>query len=164
MHSKVLVPVDASRNSLTAEEYAIRLNWRTPLKVTLLSVLNTKGLDVGGQLSPQDRQRILHGLRQRAEKALALAAAPFLKAEMDVQTQIETGPPGPTICRVAQEGDYDLLLIAPSGLSQLEELISGSVTRYVLHHCQAPVILVKHSKEQLETQRRLRAEQALLPR
>jgi nucleotide-binding universal stress UspA family protein len=163
MQSKVLVPVDAARNSLTAEEYAIRLNWRTPLKITLLSVLNTRGLD-GGDLDPQDRQRILGDLRQRAEKALAQAAAPFRKAEMDFETRIETGLPGPTICRVAQESGYDLLLIAPSGLGELEELISGSVTRHVLNHCQVPVILVKHSKEQLELQRRLRAEQALLPR
>ena len=45
MKSKVLIPVDTARNSMTAEEHAIKLSWRMPLSVTLLNVLNTKRLE-----------------------------------------------------------------------------------------------------------------------
>ncbi len=75
-HEKqVLIPVDTARNSLTAEEYAIKLNWRM-LAVTLLNVLNTKRLEQHG-ISPDDQQRIKDSMRKRAEKVLAAAAEPF---------------------------------------------------------------------------------------
>ena len=56
-----------------------------------------------------------------------------------------------------------MVIIPQSGLSEWEEILGGSVVRTVLHRCQTPVLLVKHSKEQMESQRKLRAERELLP-
>jgi nucleotide-binding universal stress UspA family protein len=64
---------------------------------------------------------------------------------------------------VAEEEGYDMIIIPQSGLSEWEEILGGSVVRTVLNHCLIPVLLVKHNKEQMETQRKLRAEDHLLP-
>jgi len=162
MKTKVLIPVDTGRNSLTAEEYAIKLNWRMPLSVTLLNVINTKRLE-GHGISPADQERIKAAMRKRAQAVLKEAAEPFEKAEMEFETRIEEGPPGELICRIAEDEGFEMVIIPQSGLSEWEEILGGSVVRTVLNHCQVPVLLVKHSKEQLERQRRRRAESQLLP-
>ena len=162
MKTRALIPVDTARNSLTAEEYAIKLNWRMPLSITLLTVLNDKRLQ-GHGISPVDQERILASMKKRAESVLSDAARPFTKAEMEFETRIETGNPGDIICKTAEEEGFDLIIIAQSGLSEWEEILGGSVVRTVLNRCMIPVLLVKHSKEQLAEQRRIRAEKGLLP-
>lgn len=162
MKSKVLIPVDTARNSLSAEEYAIKLNWRMPLRATLLTVINTKRLE-GHGISPADQDRIRASMRRRAEEVLKAAAQPFEKSEVEFETRVEEGPPGELICKVATDEGYDMVIIPQSGLSEWEEILGGSVVRTVLHRCQTPVLLVKHSKEQMESQRKLRAERELLP-
>lgn len=163
MKSKVLIPVDTARNSLTAEEYALKLNWRMPMRVTLLNVINTKRLE-GHGISLDDQERIMASMRRRAEDILKLAAEPFANADVDFDTRIEVGPPGPTICKVAEDEGYEMIIIPQSGLSEWEEILGGSVVRSVLNKCKVPVLLVKHTVEQMETQRRLRGEKELLPR
>ena len=162
MKSKVLIPVDTARNSLTAEEYAIKLNWRMPLRATLLTVINTRRLE-GHGISPADQDRIRASMRRRAEEVLGAAAQPFEKSEVEFETRVEEGPPGEVICKLAAEEGYEMVIIPQSGLSEWEEILGGSVVRTVLHRCQTPVLLVKHSKEQMESQRKLRAERELLP-
>ncbi len=152
MKSKVLIPVDTARNSLTAEEYAVKLNWRMPLSVTLLNVLNTPRIQQRG-ISPDDQARIKEGMMKRAESVLAEAAEPFEKGQVEYDKLIKEGAPAAMICKVAEEGGYDMVIIPQSGFSELEEILGGSVVHNVLWKCSAPVLLVKHTKEQLEAQR-----------
>jgi nucleotide-binding universal stress UspA family protein len=162
MKSKVLIPVDTARNSLTAEEYAIKLNWLMPMRVSLLHVLDTKRLR-GHGMDPTDLERLLSSMREQAQEALKAAAEPFITADLDYEIRIEQGSPGPTICRVAEEEGFQMVIIAQSGLREWDGLLGGSVVRQVLHNCQVPVLLVKHSPEQLERHRKLHAEKGFMP-
>lgn len=162
MKSKVLIPVDTARNSLTAEEYAIKLAWRMPLTVTLINVLNVKRLQ-GRGISPDDQERILESMERRAKDVLNEAAEPFSTAELDFDTRVEKGIPSQVICKVAEEEGFDMIIIPQSGLSELEEILGGSVVRNVLKRCKCPVLLVKHTPEQMEKQKKLRADSGLLP-
>lgn len=163
MKSKVLIPVDTGRNSRTSEEYALKLNARMPLKVTLLNVLNKKRLE-GRGISLPDQENILAGMRRLAQGVMQEAAEPFASGGVEHEIRIVEGAPGPTICRLAEEEGFDLVLIPPSGLGEWEELLGGSVVRMVLNKCQTPVLLVKHTSERLEDLRRQRAKAGLLPR
>ncbi len=162
MKAKVLIPVDTARNSLTAEEYALKLNWSMPLSVTLLNVLNTKRLE-GHGISPDDQERIKAAMRKRAREVLKKAAEPFDQADIEYETRIEEGSPGELICKIAESEGFEMVIIPQSGLSEWEEILGGSVVRTVLNKCQVPVLLVKHSPEQLERQRKLRGQRELLP-
>lgn len=152
MKSKVLIPVDTARNSLTAEEYAVKLNWLMPLRVTLLNVLNTPRIQQRG-ISPDDQTRIKEGMKKHAESVLTEAAAPFEKGQVEYEIVIKEGPPAAVICKVAEEGGFDMVILPQSGFSELEEILGGSVVHNVLWKCSTPVLLVKHSKERLENQR-----------
>ena len=163
MKTKVLVPVDSAHNSLSAEEYALKLNWRMPLDVTLLHVVNTKRLESHG-ISPADQDRIRQAMLKRGEAVLASAAQPFSQAGVDFNARVEQGAPGNVICRIAESEGFEMVIIPQSGLSEWEEILGGSVVRTVLNQCSAPVLLIKHTPEQLETQKRLRAEQELRSR
>lgn len=163
MKSKVLIPVDSARNSLTAEEYAIKLSWRMPLAVTLLNVINTKRLEQHG-ISPDDQERIKASMRKRAENVLQAAAEPFQKAGMEYDVQIEEGQPAVVICRVAEGEGYDMVILPQSGFSELEEILGGSVVHNVLWKCKTPILLVKHSQQQLDAQRKKLADSEFLPR
>ena len=163
METKVLIPVDTGRNSLTAEEYAVKLHLRMPLKVTLLNVLNKKRLE-GRGISLTDQETILAGMSRLAGEVLAKAGEPFQKAQIEFDTRIEQGSPGLAICRMAQDENYDMVIITQSGLSEWEEILGGSVVRVVLQKCAVPVLLVKHSPERLQALRDERAKDALLPR
>jgi hypothetical protein len=57
-----------------------------------------------------------------------------------------------------------MVIIPQSGLSELEEILGGSVVRHVLNRCKAPVLLVKHSPEQMAAQKALRAKAGMYTR
>lgn len=156
MKTKVLIPVDTARNSLTAEEYAIKLSWRMPMAVTLLNVINTHRLE-GHGISPSDQERIKSAMVAKSQATLKLAAQPFEKADLEYESRIEEGNPGLIICKVAENEGYEMVIIPQSALTEWEEILGGSVVRQVLNNCRIPVLLVKHSDEQLEAQREIRA-------
>ena len=140
---KVLVPVDRGRNSLKAEQYALDLHRKTPLEVTLLNVINEKVLSDRG-IAPNLVEQLKDGQRRHAAKILAEAIIPFEKAGIKADQRIEYGLPGPTICRVAAEEKFDLVLIAEAGLTEGGQIRRGSVVDNVAHVCRVPVTLVKH--------------------
>ena len=140
---KVLIPIDRARNSLKAEQYALDLHKKTPLEVTLLNVINEKVLSDRG-IAPNLIEQLKQGQRTHAARILAEAVKPFEEAGIKVDQQIEYGLPGPTICRVAAEDNYDLVLIAEAGLTEGGQIRRGSVVDNVAHVCRVPVTLVKH--------------------
>lgn len=140
---KVLLPVDRARNSLKAEQYALDLHRKTPLRVTLLNVINEKVLNDRG-IAPNLIEQLKQGQRSHAVRILAEAVKPFEEAGIETDQRIEYGLPGPTICRIAAEEEFDLVLIAEAGLSEGGQIRRGSVVEEVAHVCRVPVTLVKH--------------------
>lgn len=145
MTTKVLLPVDRTRNSKTAEDFAIKFSAKLSLTVTLLNVINEKSLQDRG-IAPNLMDSLKKNQRDHAAKVLAQAAEPLTGAGIETSQRIEYGLPGPTICRLAEEEGYDFVFIAESGFSELGELIQGSVVSYVLHHSRVPVLLLKHDR------------------
>ncbi len=146
MALKVLLPVDRSRNSVTAENYARKFHQQVPLSVTLLTVINEKTLDDRG-IGRDLREKIHAQLRERCVEVLEEAAEPLRKDGVPVELRLETGLPGPTICRIAKQEGFDMVFITESGYSELGELLQGSVVSYVSHRCRVPVLLLKHGRD-----------------
>jgi nucleotide-binding universal stress UspA family protein len=53
------------------------------------------------------------------------------------------GDPAAEICRVAEEGRYDLIVIGSHGSGFLKRVLLGSVSHHVLHHAPCPVLMVR---------------------
>ncbi|MBA2594831.1 MAG: universal stress protein [Pseudomonadota bacterium] len=47
------------------------------------------------------------------------------------------------ICRVAEEGRFDLVVIGSHGSGFLKRVVLGSVSHHVLHHAPCPVLVVR---------------------
>lgn len=148
MPAKVLIPVDGARNSKTAEEHAVMLHKLMPMSVLLLNVINTKDVDWHG-LDPGYKESILKAKRKMSDKVVAEARAVFKNAGIEVETRIEEGDPGVLICRTASTEGFDMVIMAESGRTELQDWFMGSVTNFVLYKCGVPLLLVKHSKHKL---------------
>jgi nucleotide-binding universal stress UspA family protein len=57
------------------------------------------------------------------------------------------GPAGDLICAYAQEMDADLVVLGRRGLRGVSEMILGSVSNHVMHHCRCSVLIVQSLKE-----------------
>ncbi len=145
MALKVLLPVDRSRNSAMAEEYALNHHKTNPIQVTLINVINEKILQDRG-IGPDLMEKLLQSQREHAAKVLGDALEPFRKAGIESDIRIEYGLPGPTICRVAQEDGFGMVIITESALSTMGERLQGSVVSYVTEHSRVPVLLLKHKR------------------
>lgn len=56
--------------------------------------------------------------------------------------QVVHGQPGPEICRTAEEGGYDVVVIGSHGTGLVRQLLRGSVSHHVIQHCRCPVLVV----------------------
>jgi nucleotide-binding universal stress UspA family protein len=52
------------------------------------------------------------------------------------------GMPGEEICKAAHERDIRVLVVGAHGWGRMGRVIHGSVSDYVLHHAEAPVLVV----------------------
>jgi nucleotide-binding universal stress UspA family protein len=59
------------------------------------------------------------------------------------ERRVVHGDPAIEICRVAEEGRFDLVVIGSHGLGFLKRVLLGSVSHHVLHHAPCPVLVVR---------------------
>jgi len=146
MAMKVLIPVDRGRNSEKAEQYALDFHQKTPIEVTLLTVINKKVLADKG-IAPHLVEQLKQGQRDHAANVLAEVSERFRRAGIKYDQRIEYGLPGPIICRIAEDEKFDMVLITEAGLTEGGQIRRGSVVSHVIHACRVPVTLVKHEIE-----------------
>ena len=60
-----------------------------------------------------------------------------------VERRVVHGDPSIEICRVAEEGRFDLVVIGSHGSGFLKRVLLGSVSHHVLHHAPCPVLVVR---------------------
>lgn len=53
------------------------------------------------------------------------------------------GDPAHHICEIANDGDYDMVIMGSRGLGRVSELVLGSVSRHVIRHVHCPVVVTK---------------------
>lgn len=136
---RVLAAIDGSRGAEDCLDLLARAGAPGAFAVTLLSVVNPESADLDS-LPGELRYEALRSLHAGAEAVLDQAAASL--EGFSVNRRVEEGRPGPTICRVAQESDQEIVLVGRRGTGELEDVFFGSVSHYVLHHSPCHVLLV----------------------
>ncbi|WP_404786274.1 universal stress protein [Altericista sp. CCNU0014] len=155
MYRHILVALDHTELSDIVLEHAIALAKGFSAKLTLLHVLcSEEGVSPVMPLMPlPDYYPALASttLEQYQQEWEAFSAR-SLAHLAQYQTQAEAagvraehiqkgGRPGPTICEVAKELGADLIVLGRRGHSGLSELLIGSVSNYVVHHCAGAVLV-----------------------
>lgn len=141
MFSKILVATDGSEHADRAAEKALYLAQYLPgCMVTLLHVTKT--------MPPKDKLMeanfdVLGLLEEAAHAAIRETEAKFQSAGIKYKMEVAWGNPAYEIIQLAEQGDYDLIIIGNRGLGRMGEVLLGSVSQTVLHDSKIPVMIIK---------------------
>lgn len=137
--SRILCPVDFSKESGHALAYAIALGRRSKCTITGLHVYPTTVLSgVSGYPSFMPEAPDLDAL----QASLRAFLAPAEGAGLPVDVMVEGGDPARTIIERAQSISADAIVMGTHGLSGFERFALGSVTEKVLRKAAPPVLTV----------------------
>ena len=140
METKILVPVDGSATSAKTVQAILALKERFPCPLTLLHVVDLEKLAY--RMIPDFQVAMVReAARKAGEQLLGSQKALFDRAGMPISMRLEFGSPRESICRIANEEDYQLLIIGRRGLGEIRDILFGSVANYVLHQVRCPVLL-----------------------
>lgn len=80
---------------------------------------------------------------EEANKIIAPVAKFLNRKGVEPQHIAKTGPVGETIAKVADGGQFDLVVMGSRGHGAFATLVLGSVTMQVLARCEVPVLIVR---------------------
>ena len=140
----VLIAVDDTAESRHAVDVAFRFfgpeAHYSVLRVGDRPPIFVSGYGAGGMPTAADLGLQLETAQAAAEHA-ATEAAERLPGGVD--TDVEHGSPGVTICDHASEHHADVIVIGTHDRSFWDRLFDPSVGRYVIDHAPCPVLVVR---------------------
>lgn len=157
---KILYATDLSETARHAFAYTASLANRYGAGVTILHVLeesssyrdslvmNIIGEDKWNELRKANEQRALETIKTRLQKfcedvSAQLPACPFITDNVVVKI----GHPVEEIVKVAEKGDFDIVIMGAHGHGLLEDAMIGSTSRRVLRRCKKPVLIIRLPRE-----------------
>lgn len=141
MFSKILVATDGSEHSDRAAAKALYLAQNLPhCMVTLLHV--TKTMPPKNKLVEVNFD-VLSLLEEAAHEAIRETEAKFKSSGIQYKFEVAWGDPAYEIIQLAEQGDYDLIIIGSRGLGRMGGVFLGSVSQTVLHDSKIPVMIIK---------------------
>ena len=141
METKILVPVDGSTTSGRTLEKIISLKERFPEQLTLLHVVDIDKLAY--RMIPDFQIDMVRENAGRAgQQVLDERSASLEEAGFAVEARLEFGSPRQTICKVANEEGFQLMVIGRrESTGEIRDVLFGSIANYVLHNVTCPVLL-----------------------
>jgi len=141
MYKRVLVGIDWSDASLKAARKAAGLASRLGAEVTLLTVVPPPTVFLGELLTPEivDTTPLVEAAREKLEELSKKLGEEY---GVRVEYAVTLGDPANTLVEYAVTGGFDLLVLGRRGLSGLDRLFLGSVTKKVLERTKIDVLVV----------------------
>ena len=137
--SKILVPLDGSKNSVRGLEMAITLARNCNATITgFYSIYAPPHSEFKGVGSVEKALNVQ--VKKFMEEAKVLAA----KNGIVFNEKIARGEIGYNIIKLAHgKKNFDMIVIGSRGRSSTKEMFFGSVSNYVIHTSKIPVVIVK---------------------
>ena len=138
MYKRILVAVDGSEHSKRAAEHA-----------AYIGAFNPEATIVVIYVSDYERARILidkpHIDQDKIDQDKKLTPIKRILEDKSVNYEliVDRGDPGPTIVTLANESNFDLVIIGSRGLNSFQEMVLGSVSHKVAKSANMPVLIVK---------------------
>ena len=146
MSKAILAPVDGSQNSKKALEFACEYASKFGASIHLLHVAqplhNDKTLVLGAAAITvhASREELEAAGKQVIDAAKEVAAKHGCK---DVTSQVEGGDPAQVIVQAAKARKADMIVMGTRGLSNLSELLMGSVSNKVTNLAPCTCVTVR---------------------
>lgn len=148
MFKKILLPIDGSKYSEKAGEYAIWIADKSISQIIVLNVIDTSYLrsipqqDLELSLEEQFKVEGNTAVSKFTEKLEGSHCEGKCK-NIQLITKIDKGKPADEILKVIKNNDIDLVVMGASGKHGLNRLYPGSVTERVVRSAPCPVLVVK---------------------
>ena len=131
--SKILVPLDGSKNSTRGLANAIHLAKEHDASIYTIHVINP----------PRGKKQTIK-LEEEMPPAFILSAKDLAsKNGIPFYTRVLIGDPGHAIVDYVDTHGMDLIVIGARGLSTFKKIFLGSVSSYVLQKSKVAVMLIK---------------------
>ena len=139
---KILLAVDGSAYTKKMLAYLVTHEdlFSNNNSFTLLTVqpqLPTRARNVVGKEAADNYYR------QESERVLGPATQFLLRHGIDAKTVSKVGHAGEVICKTADTGKFDMVVMGSHGHGLFGSLVMGSVATQVLAHSKVPVLLVR---------------------
>lgn len=153
LFDKILVPLDGSEHSWKALEEAALIAKKFSGKLTLMHVYSVQPVimpepSTGGSLSipiitGAEVSAMIEAAMKLGNKILTDGEQRIMVSGVEVEKVLVEGHAVEEIVGLANQGNFDLIVIGARGVSHMRELLLGSVTDGVIHHVRCPVLVVK---------------------
>jgi len=146
MTKRILFPTDFSQNSKNAEKYLLEFAKKYQAEVVLFHSYELPQ----AILTPPPGSTGRYQMHEEVEKEIINYSNENLtkmkeeleKEGLTVKVRMEKGDSGPTIVKIQEEEDCDLVIIGSRGLGSIKSFLLGSVSNYVVHQTKCPILLV----------------------
>lgn len=141
MFKKVLVAIDGSAISDSAFTTAVEIAKNLKATVHVVYVVETGFFSA---LPMDNTWEMMYSLLEKEGKeALAKAREYAQKNSVEMITHLKQGHAGNEIIRTAQETGADLIIVGSHGKSQVDRLLIGSVSSFVVSHSPITTMVVR---------------------
>ena len=139
MYRSILLAVDGSENSIRAGKQAAQL--ASLIKGVEVTVLYVSDFNEDSNEEVHDGGSIEFELSRK--KKIQPVRESLERENIYYKTEIMHGRPAPVIIELANDGNFDLVVIGSRGLNPISEMVLGSVSHKVVNHVHCPVLVVK---------------------
>jgi nucleotide-binding universal stress UspA family protein len=155
---KILIPIDGSSSSQNALEIAGSTFVVEDAELTIMHVIEKAWLRLGLEQEwpaeferpyaeaaeqPETEKLFATELRREAEEIVEEGRTHFSSRSLAVDSRIVEGNPANEILREAEIGDYDLIVLGATGVSDLKHTILGSTSFKVASYAPCSVAVTR---------------------
>ena len=144
MFEKILLPTDFSDVAEKALACVKQLKDAGTKEVVILHVIKKDSINVIAQYSSiRDFREVENEVEGEARKKIARIEKELKEIGFQVKTRIETGFPFNEILRVENEENVSVIVMGSHGISNIKEILLGSVSEKVIRKAKKPVLVIK---------------------
>jgi nucleotide-binding universal stress UspA family protein len=121
MYKRILVGTDGSTTAAKAVDRAVELAKVSGASLTILTA----------------------GIGEQAKEIVDKEAARHADAGVKIETRVDERDASTALVDVADDGDYDLLVVGNKGMTGASRFFLGSVPNKVSHHVQRSMLIVR---------------------
>lgn len=139
---KILVAVDGSKNSDKALAEAKKIGTCLESHISVIYVM--EDIMSHPYVHMQDYKGALdEAFKDQGTEVLERAKKELEDYNGEVEFLLKPGNPGNRILKVAEEGEYDLIVMGSRGLNAVSRVMIGSVSNKVVNRSDVSVLIVK---------------------
>jgi nucleotide-binding universal stress UspA family protein len=141
LFGKILVAIDGSKTSEKARDTVLEMAKTWGAEVHAIYVIET---GLFSSIPMDNTWEVIYGmLKAEGEKALGETKKKAIEEGVTAQTYLREGHAGNEILKVAQEAGADMIVVGSHGKTQIDRLLLGSVSSYVVKYSAITTMVVR---------------------